>query len=219
VNQTLIQKLQEFADPRLPVYAQENDNGEYRGVAPGIAEPTINGFDFKNTSQIGEYFLEADAPAVFMDYAELNFLLAEAVVQGYISGDAQSYYEAGIGASFDTYGLAPGSYLTNDGVEWSEDDAIEQIFVQKWLALYGQGFEAWTEWRRSLNYNPMGSNPTDPSGYPELSPAQDPILINTIPTRYYYPAKEQTLNTANWREASNAVPGGDDLDGKVWWMQ
>jgi hypothetical protein len=167
---------------------------------------------------LGEYFLQPSTPAVFIDYTELNFLLAEAAKKGFIAGGdatAQAYYEAGITASFDTYNgfvnsdgsevvLSVGDYLSTSGVAYNPATALEQINTQKWIALYSQGIEAWTEWRRTK--------------LPVLSPAINPIGITEIPSRYYYPSKEQSLNATNYNAAVAAMGAADVLTTKVWWM-
>lgn len=214
VNQTLVQKLEELSDPRLEVYAQPNADGDYRGVAPGILNPTTNGFDVANTSAIGAYFLQPTTPAVFMSNAQLKLLMAEAAARGLISGGhgaAEEFYNEGIAASFQTYhgqsfdgvthSLDVDSYLAN--VAYNSSTALQQIGEQEWIALYGQGFEAWTEYRRT--------------GYPMLSPAIDPLGITEIPSRYPYPTDEQTLNSANYKAAASAM-GSDKMTTPVWWM-
>lgn len=218
INQTTVQLMEELSDPRLPVYAQPNDAGIIRGVAPGVINPTLNGFTYTNTSAIGEYFLAPDAPGVFMSYAELMFLVAEAAKRGYISGGdtkAQSAYEAGITASFETFNgfemedgsvvsLNPEPYINSSEVAYDPANALEQIATQNYIALYGQGQEAYTEWRRT--------------GTPDLSPAIDPLTdLDGLPTRYTYPTDEQTLNTANYKEAAEMI-GGDELDTPLWFM-
>lgn len=216
INETLVNIMAGQNDPRLQVYAQPNDVGVIRGAAPGLEEPTTKGYDYANTSLLGEYFLQPTTPAVFMDYAELNFLLAEAAKKGYISGGdatAEQYYNAGITASFDTYNgfrnadgstvfLLPGEHI--ERVRYNPATALQQIGTQKWIALYGQGIEAWTEWRRTK--------------IPALSPAIDPKGINEIPSRYYYPSNEQSLNATNYNAAVSAF-GPDNLTTPVWWMQ
>jgi hypothetical protein len=218
INQTLVTTMENLNDPRLPVYAQPNTSGDIRGAAPGVEDPTTAGYDYANTSMFGEYFLQPSTPAVFMDYAELNFLLAEAAKKGFISGGdatAEGYYVAGITTSFDTYNgfenedgstviISPSAYLATSAVAYNAANALVQINTQKWIALYGQGIEAWTEWRRTR--------------LPALSPAVNPIGITEIPSRYYYPSKEQSLNATNY-DAAVAGMGGDDLTTKVWWMQ
>ncbi|HYF68837.1 MAG TPA: SusD/RagB family nutrient-binding outer membrane lipoprotein [Ohtaekwangia sp.] len=218
INESLVTIMQGLNDPRLEVYAQPNADGEIRGAGPGVEEPTTNGYDYANTSMFGEYFLQPSTPAVFMDYAELSFLMAEAAKKGYISGGdvaAEAFYNEGIKASFNTYNgfvnedgsevtLVAETYLASSGVAYNPANALTQIGVQKWIALYGQGFEAWTEYRRTK--------------LPVLSPAVDPIGITEIPSRYFYPSNEQSLNQTSYNAAKSAM-GGDELTTKVWWMQ
>lgn len=218
INETLVTVLNDLGDPRLNVYGQPNNVGDIRGAAPGIEEPTTNGYDFNNTSLFGEYFLQPTTPAVFMDFAELNFLMAEAAKKGDIAGGdvaAAEYYNAGVAASFDTYNgftnedgsvisMVAAAYLSNAGVAYNPATALEQIGTQKWIALFGQGVEAFAEWRRT--------------GFPVLSPAVDPIGISEIPSRYTYPSDEQNFNKSNYTAASAAI-GGDELTTKVWWME
>ncbi|HYG01626.1 MAG TPA: SusD/RagB family nutrient-binding outer membrane lipoprotein [Chryseosolibacter sp.] len=218
INETLVTVMQGLNDPRLEVYAQPNDADIIRGAAPGIEEPTTKGYDFANTSMLGEYFLRPNTPAVFMDYAELNFLLAEAANKNMISGgDAAeaAYYNAGVTASFDTYNgvevesgeifISASSYLATPAVAYDPSEGLVLINTQKWIALYGQGIEAWTEWRRTQ--------------LPALDPAIDPIGINEIPSRYYYPSDEQSLNSTNYAAAVAAMGAPDVLTTPVWWME
>ncbi len=87
---------------------------------------------------------------MFMSYPELQFILAEAAQKGLITGDAKAYYEKGVKASFDYYGLAlPTNYLTSSGVAFDAAKALTQIGTQKWIALFFNGLEAWFDWRRT----------------------------------------------------------------------
>ena len=200
VNATLVEVLTDLNDPRLSIYAQENSTGEIRGVPPGILNPVQNGYDYANVSPIGELFLAPDYPATYMDYSELMFLVAEAAQRNLITGvNPAEAYEAGIAASFARYG-APNAEAYIASVAYNAATGLEQIGTQKWIALYGQGIEAWTEWRRVK--------------FPDLDPALNPIVGTEIPSRYTYPVDEQSLNTANYNEAANMV-GGDLLNSKL----
>lgn len=86
---------------------------------------------------------------MLMGYAELQQILAEAVVRGWINGNAQTYYENGIRASFsfyETHAKAYASYLNADAVNRylqeplvafgkaaNVDEQIERIIMQKYL--------------------------------------------------------------------------------------
>lgn len=220
INQTIVQLMEGLADPRLEVYAQPNDADIIRGVPPGIINPTINGYDYVNTSALGEYILAPDAPGVFMSYSELMFLVAEAAKKGLITGGdgaARVAYNAGIAASFETYNgfknadgstinIDPVAYANSSAVAYSSATALTQIATQNYIALFGQGQEAFTEWRRTK--------------IPVLTKVADPLADlagDGIPTRYTYPTDEQTLNAANYKAASDMI-GGDELDTPLWFM-
>lgn len=86
---------------------------------------------------------------MLMGYAELQQILAEAVVRGWISGNAQTYYEKGIRASFSFYEThakdyagylnenAVAQYLKEPLVDFTQasgtEEQIERIIMQKYL--------------------------------------------------------------------------------------
>jgi hypothetical protein len=133
--------------------------------------------------------------------------MAEAAKKGYISGGdgaAKTYYDEAVRNSFADNGLAARAdgYLGLNVVAYNPSIALEQIGRQKWIALFSQGFEAWTEWRRT--------------GLPVLTPAQDGY-INQIPSRLRYESNETSINGTNYK-AAVAQQGPDELTTKIWWM-
>ena len=95
-------------------------------------------------------------------------------------------------------------YVGKNVYAYSPDFAMERIGTQKWVALFSQGFEAWTEWRRTKQ--------------PALTPAQDGY-ISEIPSRLRYESNESSVNKVNYDAAVSQIGGnGDDLTTKVWWM-
>ncbi len=162
---------------------------------------------------------EADAPrALLMTYAELQFILAEARQKGMITtGDAETYYTNGITANFAywasvvpvAYNLnvtMPAGYLTQAGVAFTGTDVqkLEKIALQKWVALYFNGLEAWFDWKRT--------------GMPVITPGPANLNSNKVPVRYIYPLSEQSLNTDN-RAAAVQRQGADDLNTRTWIAQ
>lgn len=148
--------------------------------------------------------MEADAPSVIMSYAELMFILAEAAFDGDITGDAQAYFEQGIIASFNQYGVTlPEGYIANLGAL-----SKEKIMMQKWIALFGQGIESWTEYRRT--------------GLPVL-PSPDPRAVfrndGTVPTRLEFPPSEYSLNSGRVSEGIQLLGGEDNMQTKLWWAE
>lgn len=210
VNSVLVNMLSNFSDPRLAVYAQKASDGTYRGKPSGYNNVPSTAFGYKNISAIGTKYLKADAPGVFMSYAELCFLLAEARQKGLItSGTAAAFYNEGIKASMLSNGISKpadiDAYIALPVVDLnaSPGDELQRIAEQKWLALFGQGIEAWTEWRRTK--------------FPVLTPAVDGV-INEIPSRYQYPANEQSIN-ADAYNAAVTNQGPDLLTTKMWWLK
>ena len=73
------------------------------------------------------------------------FLLAEAAAKGWISGEANTYYQAGVNASFGFYGLTlPSGYMDKVQIKLTgnADDNLKKIGFQKWISFFYQGMEA-----------------------------------------------------------------------------
>ena len=177
VSSVLVELLKNLNDPRLEIYASPAESdGEIRGKPAGYGNqtPLPNedlGYTYANISGLGEFYLNPELPGVVMSYSQLNFLMAEAANKGYISGGlsaTNNYYNKGISASFASNGLDATSYLSQDGISiTSQSDGDIKIATQQWIALFGQGFESWTEWRRTK--------------LPVLAPAEEGD-INQIPS-------------------------------------
>lgn len=208
ISSTLVDYMKPLDDPRLPVYADPAPNfGDVRGMPYGIdAAGDIPNDDVSFPGNPG--VRGQDAPIAVITNAQMNFMLAEAAHRGWISGSAQSYYEAGITASWRQWGVfdqaAYDAYIANPAVAWDANQAMELIGNQKWVALYLQGMEAWSEWRRT--------------GYPTLTPAPDALSADgEIPRRFGYPTTERDLNATNYSSALQLLGGPDELNTKLWW--
>jgi hypothetical protein len=162
--------------------------------------------DFLAYSHVADLIQTPTFPGTLFDYAEVEFLLAEAVERGYsVGGTAAEHYNNAITASIEDWGgteLTATNYLANPKVNYATAAGTwqQKIGIQSWLAYYNRGFEAWTQWRKL--------------DYPLLQPPVD--ALSAIPLRYTYPIEEQTLNGANWASASTAI-GGDAVDTKLFW--
>ena len=206
-----VDALTSLNDPRLEVYAAPNADGDIVGKPAGFGNQTplpndALGYTYANISGLGDFYLQPDLPAVIMSYSQLNFLMAEAANEGFISGSiaaAKAFYYEGIAANFAWNGISSASYLAQENLNFStENDARTKIGTQQWLSLYSQGFEAWTEWRRT--------------NIPALLPAAEGA-INQIPSRLYYPTLEPSLNKDNYNAASSDI-GGDELTSPLFWQ-
>lgn len=156
-----------------------------------------------------------DAPAAWLTAAYTYLNRADAANLGWTSEDAASMLEMGIQKSYETLSSHYGVDITADAATFAAarvNDATSTSMAQvigeeKWVALYPEGFEAWSEWRR-----------TD---YPILTPSPDPLNSSgEIATRCMYPTSEISLNGANYSSGvSNLSPATDNNNSKVWWDQ
>jgi hypothetical protein len=205
VANTLIDKLVALGDPRIEVFAQPLEDGvTYSGGIYGSNNT------YAARSHIGEIFHEATLEGLILDYAEVEFLLAEAAARGFtVPGTAESHYNAGITASMQYWGI-PGAditaYLADADVAYSTaaGDWKQKIGTQHWIALYNRGFEGWTVWRRldftGFNVPPFGG-----------------LTYADIPRRFIYPIEEATLNGTNLAGGVAMLGSADTAKGKVFW--
>jgi hypothetical protein len=176
----------------------------YIGGINGVAN------SFSRSTHVADKIQEPTFPGTILDYAEVEFFLAEAVERGYsVGGTAAGHYNAAITASIEDWGGTTAdatAYLANPDVAYTtaKGNYKEKIGLQFWLALYNRGFEGWTEWRRL--------------DYPVLrAPANAKVAADgKVPVRFTYPIEEQTLNGANYQAASSAI-GGDVMTTKLFW--
>ena len=208
ISKTLVDKLYELSDPRLPVYAQlpsDASVGKYVGGANGLSNSDANSQGFAKTSKPGTYFLTSQSPAVIFTYSEVLFDLSEAVARGYIAGDAEQFYKNAITASLNQFGITDATvisnYLNQPIVKYDATNYAKSIGTQKWIAFFGQGLDAFAEWRRL--------------DYPQLTAGPATVLDGQIPSRFFYPGTEQSLNGTSY-QASVAVQGKDLLTTKLW---
>lgn len=198
VSATLVDTLLGLADPRLALYARPNGDGEYRGMPNGDTDdPPLD-----EISHIGAPFVRADAPAYVMTYAEVLFLQAEAAERGWIGADPAALYRQAITAHMRMLGVDDddvAAYLAQPRVAYA---GLPSIALQKWIALYGNGPEAYAEWRRT--------------GYPALRAGPDAANDGRIPVRLPYPSSEEALNQAALA-AAQARQGGATMNSPVWW--
>ncbi|MGR3811856.1 SusD/RagB family nutrient-binding outer membrane lipoprotein [Jiulongibacter sp. NS-SX5] len=202
MSKTFVDMLTATGDTRLGAIATEV-NGTYAGIPNGLPDAIATTY-LSSASVLQSSFSDAAAPSVLMTFSELNFILAEAAADGDISGDADAYMAAGIEASYDAFGLdVPAGFI--DGLGGASK---ETIMTQKYIALFGQGVEAWTEYRRT--------------GFPTF-PAADPRAIfendGVIPTRLPYPTTEYSLNKTSLDGGISLNGGPDNMQTTLWWAE
>lgn len=207
ISKTIVDKLFQLNDPRLPVFASKTQTPtlqEYVGVPNGLTTSEASILGFAKTSKPGAYFLLPQAPAVIFSYAELLFDRAEAAARGLTAENADDLYQQAIRASLKQYGVSDAvadTYLAQPSVQYDNGNFRKSIGEQKWIALFGQGLEAFAE-RRRLDY-------------PQLTASVNTVLNGQIPVRLIYPGTEQSLNGNNYKSAV-ANQGPDLLTTKLW---
>src|SRR5437016_5488096 len=207
MSKTLVDSMLSWNDPRLPIYAQPNDTtGAYQGLPNGLNDGA--GPQLKFISRFGTFWRETPAaPLALLTYSEVLFLEAEAAERGWISGNATQLYDAAIRASMEQYGIATtaiDAYLAQPRVVYATGAAgLTQIAYQKWVSLFLQGMEGWTEVRRT--------------GVPALVPGPNAVLTK-IPERLPYSDNEAVLNKANLDAAVAAqhFSSSTDLTTPLW---
>tara|TARA_R110000868_G_scaffold354387_1_gene615659 strand:+ start:5198 stop:6646 length:1449 start_codon:yes stop_codon:yes gene_type:complete len=203
IADTFANKLNALSDPRRAKYFTFSPGTtNYVGGIYGA------GNSYTNFSHINDAILDPTFAGTLFDYAEVEFLLAEASARGVaVGGTAATHYTAAITASMQNWGVAAtdiATYLAQPSVAFDAVNWKKSIGEQAWIGLYNRGFESWTSWRRL--------------DFPVLAvPAITYNDITTVPTRYTYPAGEQTINATNVTAASALITGGDKLTTKVFW--
>ncbi|MBF1592359.1 MAG: SusD/RagB family nutrient-binding outer membrane lipoprotein [Prevotella sp.] len=211
--------------------------GKYSGVPTGHDVSSNDAFKDSSrpaiTSTTPTYWMRASEVYFLLAEAALHGFA--------VGGTAESLYEKGIEMSFEENGIAssevadymssglkPSAYsfhLTNPGVNvdvpavteattaWSgtDEEKLEKIMIQKWIALYPNGQEAWTEYRRT--------------GYPKLHSTITNYSNGEVDSevgirRMRFPTNKSTSaeDIANLESARKLLRGGLDKAGtRLWW--
>jgi Susd and RagB outer membrane lipoprotein len=176
-----------------------------------------------------------ETPQNIMSVAESFFNRAEGALLGWnMGGTAKSLYESGIAASMNQWGItdaaaiaaytsssnvpvAPADFLnspavSNAPIAFAGDVPTQktQIAIQKWIAIFPDGNEAWADYRRGRNFILY---PVANSENPDI-PNPNSQWIRRIP----FLLSEKQNNKA---AVEAAVPllgaGGDKLTTPLWW--
>lgn len=228
-----------YKDPRLPKFFRTSEdedateldwaNGKYYPLGVGLGEKS----SFYSSCSIPN--IEKNTPVNWLLTSEVYFLRAEGALAGWNMNDsADNLYKAGIEMSFAENGIdaAKADDYINSGLvpadveaagssynalstatvkfEGTDEEKLEKIIIQKYIALYPNGQEAWSEFRRT--------------GYPKLFPVEynasgGIVDSNTGARRYHYfwpdarTAEEQKI----YDEALTLLGGDDTAATKLWW--
>ena len=197
---TIINLMKGLNDPRLPFYFTTDPTGKYSGGIPG------NGATFSIYSHVTDAQQAPDAPYDILSYAQVEFTKAEAAERGMnVGGTAQEHYNNAVTASIEEWGgsaAQAATYLAQPTVNYTTAPGTykQKIATQEYIALYNNGFDAWTMVRR-LDY-PTLPEPTH--------------ALSGFPVRFTYPILEQNINTSNYNAGASAI-GGDVVETKLFW--
>ncbi|MBW7840915.1 MAG: SusD/RagB family nutrient-binding outer membrane lipoprotein, partial [Chitinophagaceae bacterium] len=192
VGFTVTQELLKRNDPRLPVFADlpSNDMTEYRGRPVGVEGTQNPRYSLDSAARLPMFFREAVYSIMVMNAAEVYLLRAEAALAGLSGEDAEQMFRKGITESMKQYGIADAkvnNYMASPAASiaaGTEEEKLENIIVQKYLAINHQSTEAWAEFRRT--------------GYPVMwTGSMQGSTNGNIPRRLTYPQSEYSRNGAN----------------------
>jgi hypothetical protein len=201
ISSTMTGALSTLNDPRINKYGSTTEGFPYGldrphavAVSPGWGL-VLEGTDISDAEDV-----------MLVNAAWVLFARAEAAELGWTSETAATLYGSAVTASLTQWGYAgdAATYLAQAGVAYGAADHLKKIGTQRWIALYPDGLQAWSEWRRT--------------GFPVLTPAQYATNdTKQIPRRFVYGTGEYSTNNAAVKEAAAALSGGDTQDSRVWW--
>lgn len=227
-----------YNDPREPYYfaASTAGSGTYKGIRLGTTY--TSGSEYLPFSQLAipvtaplqlmvaseSYFLKAEgalrgwnmggtAQSFYEAGVKLSFTEKGATIPATYLTDNTSVPGAYVDPYNSANNIPAGSpYLNNITIAWNDADSFEhnlqRIITQKWIAMFPDGQEAWTEYRRT--------------GYP----VQFPIATNnsggTISStlgirRLPFPSSELSNNATQVQKAVSYLSGPDNGGTKLWW--
>ena len=198
-----IDTLNSWSDPRLAKWATT-----VAGVYVGIPSGYLPGSQQDRQSFYQAALKNEPLTGNILSYAEVQFMLAEAAVRGYINpSGAKAYYENGVNNAITHWGLTvPAGHLLKPGIAWvdaeTNEQKIKKIITQKYFTYFFTDFQSWFEYRRT--------------GYPNLPIGPGAQNNGVLPTRLVYPVSVQSLNRVNY-QAAVAAMGADNMTTKVWW--
>lgn len=206
-----------------------------KGTYKGIRQGTL--FSHLLYSGHSKVYVNQSTGPVLMTASEVWFLRAEAALRGWTTENIESCYRQGIQVSFLQWGITSGvdEYLASDNQaadykdafepanniaarckvspRWidfaSDEEKLEKIITQKWLAMFPEGCEAWAEQRRT--------------GYPRLFPVRfnnskgGVIDTETMIRRLNFPSDMADLNPEQYNALVNALGKPDHAGTRLWW--
>ncbi len=231
---TFVELLKEREDPRLFIFCSQTKNAKESGLEINDFTAYAGADPLKPYGEINTLAGEGKLSKVNLRYStdptteahnifgywEMEFILAEAALRGWITNDAKMHYKNGVTASFAFYErdakgygdyvtpAAASTYLSGTMVSFdlvtSTDEKLALVLTQKYFTSFLQ-----TGWRMYFDYLR--------TGYPNLP--YDAAA--TPPTRWMYPNSEYTDNADSVAKAveSQFGAGNDEIREVTWWLK
>jgi Starch-binding associating with outer membrane len=228
-------RAMKVADPARSLGFPDTDFKSFVGASNGEDLSTMGGKvvagEYSTLGRKRYYDGLTGENTFIIGYPEMCLNIAEAINRGWVTGDADEWYQKGIKAMFSFYGVvdgdntvsflrgtAPGDYVNytvnfkfadyfgQTSVKYAGNNAtgLNQILTQKYLSLArNSGLEAYYQWRRT--------------GIPAFLTGPGVGNSGVIPLRYQYPSSELSTNKDNYSNAvQSQYSGKDDINAKMW---
>jgi Starch-binding associating with outer membrane len=146
--------------------------------------------------------------ATILQADEVQFLLAEAAVKGYIPATgAETYYKSGVTLANARWGVTiAATYFNNASAKFpttTDAQKLAKIALQKWLGLFLNGVEAYADHRRT-RLPAFELNGELVNG------------LHAFPLRFRYPETELANNADNYNAAIAKLDKGDTEYSSMW---
>jgi len=231
-------KVEGMVDPRLQLYSRDRPagSGKYFGMPYGMTEGQTQAYWNKKlcpsfygaaaySPVTAPVILNAKYPTVYMEYAEVEFMLSE------LNNWDQTHYVNGVRASIEHWRDLCIRLEQWDAAMASDFNVAmeayiaalpaankETVLTHKYLAFFDQAYQAWFEYNRtgepSFLLQPGEHSSVDANGnFIDFIPL---VTLSTLPFRMTYPQQEYTVNGTSVNAAAQAI-GGDQMNTKIWW--
>ena len=156
-------------------------------------------------------------PTVLMTSADSHFMIAEAIVKGLATGDADTYYQLGLEKAMALWDTAPTSEFSaaNMGslAGSTDEEKLEKIATQRWLVNYTNGYEGWSI-VRDTGYPTACVITSDNNDIVSFGGENDGLQIQ----RLKYGTGTYSSNGVNV-EAAVSAQGADKMTTKLWFAK
>lgn len=240
VGASIVTFMDGYSDPRIPEYFEKSELDPNKFIGLKVGSIMHNYLDLIQFSNISTKITQTTPGVLMRASEISFLRGEGVLRGWNMGGSAQSFYEEGIRLSMEEYGVgsaAVGNYINDETstptdhvdpleplnnstalstitIKWEEgasnEEKLERIITQKWIALYPDGTEGWANFRRT--------------GYPKLLPVTESQNHSggTIDTdvqvrRWPYPVSEYTNNVAEVEKAITLLGGPDHGGTRVWW--